>query len=383
MSSRHDKVRCELCRKCFKVRSGGFINHLRFCKQRTLQLHTPHRRSRVLGPTSQLTGNDEVAAVCTGDTDMIDVDSNPAYKAHDSTLQLPNTGINMAIDAERTAPRSNAGPVPSVVREETHQIVDSDDKVGPNMSMDLEDQPNEMTKAQPPLLLPPGDYSDVGLDITASVIQEALAASIKCPIPIIPPYIQLYRKPLVHHYVDGSGRIRKRHTITMKQVREMYKHAFQHTASAYVVNFLGISGIAPDQWPEPDSEFIKAVNHGQFPLVDGEIFRNLPAEHLRGDWSYPGITRWTACLAGVIQKDFMSKYLRGCFTPEEQPSTKDLHEFANGAVFSALILHMKEVRSRYCDKHTSILKWLDSIEPTPLEETESQSDAQDQVKDED
>ncbi|PVF91441.1 hypothetical protein CPB86DRAFT_802820 [Serendipita vermifera] len=153
----------------------------------------------------------------------------------------------------------------------------------------------------------------------------------------------------------------------------------QRTALAHVANFLGISGIVPDQWPKPDSEFIKTVNHGHFPLVDGEIFRNIPMEHLLGDWSYLGMTRWMVYLTRVIQRDFGSKYLQGCFTLEQQPMAKDLHEFAGGAVFSALILYMKEVRSRHCDKRISILRWLDSIKSIPFEEMESQPEAQDQT----
>lgn len=307
-----------------------------------------------------------------------------AYEAHDSALQIPSTIVNMAGGIERTAPMSDAGLVAPVVDKVTHQFGDSDDKIGPSALMKHENQPNEMPKPQPQLPMPPGNFGDIELGSTASAVEEAFTTtSIERRMPIIPPYIQLYRKPLVHHYVDGSGRIRKRRTITMNQVREMYKYAFQRTASAYVANFLGTSGIQPDQWPEPDSEFVKTVNCGQFPLVDGEIFRILPTEHLRGDWSYSGITRWTVCLAGVIQKDFVSKYLQGCFTLEGQPRTEELHEFASGTVFSALILHMKEIRSRYCDKQASLLKWLDSIEPMPLEEMESLPDAHDQVKAED
>lgn len=344
MSSLNETKHCQICRKNFKLRKGGFIKHLRVCKEKRVKKDALERTIGYAASTQRLTPEEESDISLDSDTD-----EGPSQ----ATRQITGKGMPQRVSNDSSKgnittfmptldPEINTSVKIPHLRQQTSftrpptQLATPSGLTGSTLPLPGNPQPTRSTYEVP---LEQNDH----LSYHPKVLTVSNTSSFE---PKLLPAIRLLNQKAnnLHRNLDEM-----RARMLLKNWRAIPNERRQESSvrnrdllkgsiKEHAMYFLGIRhGESPNQWPVPNPTSVQEINKSQR-LMDHVPLGDRPNEKLSLDWANSGLTNWTKYVAAAFVADFLSENREKSFSLKEDP---DLGEILR--IFIRFVLHLKAV----------------------------------------
>lgn len=360
MSSLNETKSCEICRRFFKVRKGGFIKHLRVCRQKAIKRDALEGTVEYGSSTRRMSPEEE--SDISLDSDMDESSRKAIFRDDHISLHPTTTGKEWAQGISDDSTRRNLNiirPIRDPGIEPSVEISYPRHQANFALSLNQLKVSNELSESIIPQfenhkMVTSTSKISLEQDRPLSRHMEALPLSSAASFgPELLPSIHLLNQKVdkFHRYLDEvrARSLLKNWRAIPKEPRGESTIQNRGLLKTYIkehaVYFLGIRDReAPEQWPSPTATSIQDINKAQWP-VDRLVLGDIPNENLTLDWANPGLTNWTKHVTAAFVADFLSEYRGKSFPLKEDPNTGEIIR-----IFIRFVLHLKAIFVKHRDK---------------------------------